>query len=580
MAGIANTESADAPTYHQDYSSHKRGQHSFDNPPHSSQENLNHYSAKPRQSQDSTTHPRVSQRHHASHGINGTTLSRTSSVSGSKHGPANDATYLVPSHSDVLGRKESNISRGHSETDSILELYSRDSANRSASSILDASDRKGGKLYNGTDSDDPDRSNWIHRDKLARIESEELQKFGLQIGPASFAGSRSVSRRDRGHSPGPHGHVTANGTIEHLEQRQPGLEANKPRTTSPPTVEDYPAETDGSGELVIVDPRLPEEIAANPYEYDGESTHIYRLPDLRKSSSRIPILLTSHHPIAQEHLERETPLPRTRNNTVGSGDEDGIVYTKIRRTSQSSPRALDSSEPEPNSEAATPEPNGPPEHDATSLPHSSPQKGKTPAKTTPTGRKTSNPQKNRRPSGTSKVKSPNSSNSSTPGQRPVTRSSENRPQTAVNRPEGDPPWLASMYKPDPRLPPDQQVIPTHAKRIQHEQWEREGKFPTTYSRDFTALVAHDVTTKPKPLVLEPPKPQEDLMIKPPSPTKTPDLSNRPGTSGTDGGYKTVPVIAPKPATPKPTSNLKPPIKHIAVEDPPVKEKGCGCCIVM
>lgn len=28
-----------------------------------------------------------------------------------------------------------------------------------------------------------------------------------------------------------------------------------------------------------------------------------------------------------------------------------------------------------------------------------------------------------------------------------------------------------MYKPDPRLPPEQQLLPTHAKRLQQEQWE-------------------------------------------------------------------------------------------------------------
>lgn len=52
-------------------------------------------------------------------------------------------------------------------------------------------------------------------------------------------------------------------------------------------------------------------------------------------------------------------------------------------------------------------------------------------------------------------------------QRPKSRAGlETRPPTAVNRPEGEPPWLATMYKPDPRLPPDQQLLPTHAKRMQ------------------------------------------------------------------------------------------------------------------
>jgi hypothetical protein len=38
-----------------------------------------------------------------------------------------------------------------------------------------------------------------------------------------------------------------------------------------------------------------------------------------------------------------------------------------------------------------------------------------------------------------------------------------RPSTGHYSPEGDPPWMASMYKPDPRTPPDEQILPTHAK---------------------------------------------------------------------------------------------------------------------
>ena len=44
-----------------------------------------------------------------------------------------------------------------------------------------------------------------------------------------------------------------------------------------------------------------------------------------------------------------------------------------------------------------------------------------------------------------------------------------------------------MYKPDPRLPPDQQIIPTHAKRMQQEQWESEGRVGSMYDTDFRLL---------------------------------------------------------------------------------------------
>src|SRR6201999_1549016 len=63
-----------------------------------------------------------------------------------------------------------------------------------------------------------------------------------------------------------------------------------------------------------------------------------------------------------------------------------------------------------------------------------------------------------------------------PTQRPGTRSGETPPGSSNKRPEGDPPWLSSIYSPDPKLPPEQQLLPTVAKRLQQEQWEREGKY--------------------------------------------------------------------------------------------------------
>jgi len=71
-----------------------------------------------------------------------------------------------------------------------------------------------------------------------------------------------------------------------------------------------------------------------------------------------------------------------------------------------------------------------------------------------------------------------------------------RPRTAVHRPEGDPPWLASMYAPDPRLPPEQQMLPTHAKRMAREQWEKDGSAGQYYDRDGEMLSVHpDVERK-------------------------------------------------------------------------------------
>lgn len=47
-------------------------------------------------------------------------------------------------------------------------------------------------------------------------------------------------------------------------------------------------------------------------------------------------------------------------------------------------------------------------------------------------------------------------------------STSNGPRQPINRPEGDAPWIATMFKPDPMLPQDQQILPTHAKRLAME----------------------------------------------------------------------------------------------------------------
>jgi len=64
------------------------------------------------------------------------------------------------------------------------------------------------------------------------------------------------------------------------------------------------------------------------------------------------------------------------------------------------------------------------------------------------------------------------------------------------RPEGDAPWLAEMYKPDPRLPQEEQIIPTHAKRLAREKEE-------TYD------VAPSSSGQPQSFLLEPDDPESD-----------------------------------------------------------------------
>ncbi|KAK2807383.1 hypothetical protein FQN51_003209 [Onygenales sp. PD_10] len=548
-------------------------------------------SSKPRTSNDSTaTFSKSSQRHNQPPAVNGTALSRNSSRSGSRQG---DQGYLLPNRVDALGRRDPSLSRTGSEADSLLELYGRDSANRSAVSVMESGDKKSSDKHHPTfTGDELDNANWIHRDKLAKIESEELQQFGIQFHQRQVrAGSKSSSRRGRSHDSHSNG---INGTVpvEQGDQQWHGpREEKRQRITSPAPVEDVEQEGPEESEPMIFDPRLPEEIAADPYENGGSASQIYRQPGLRKSSSRIPVLATSPHPIPLEHLEREFPLPRTRNNTLGSGDDDSISYAKSRKYSDPVPAAADDTpqrepgpepefEPEPQPQAETTPPSSSRRSSVINQAQSSPVKSKTPGTKQTTGRKSSVPPNNRKSSG-GKSKA-TASGSSSSNQRPSTRSGENRPQTAVNRPEGDPPWLATMYKPDPRLPPDQQILPTHARRLQQEQWEREGKVASTFDREFAPLAVQDFG-KPIAPTLDIGKAQETSAssLWPPTP-KSPDLNHRPSTSGTDhGGYKTIPTVQSAPS-PNPSHGSKPkqPRPTPVQDSPPAKEKGCGCCIVM
>ena len=132
-----------------------------------------------------------------------------------------------------------------------------------------------------------------------------------------------------------------------------------------------------------------------------------------------------------------------------------------------------------------------------------------------------------------------------------------------------------MYKPDPRLPPDQQLLPTVAKRLQQEQWEKEGKFGNVYDTSFRPLSGDGFDPPPEPP--EAPKPEEreaEWPLRAPAPPKSPALST--GRPGTSGGYSTMPKIV---GSPRPTDPLPAP-KPVRIPEPPEtneKQKEGGCC---
>src|SRR5690349_12867032 len=107
----------------------------------------------------------------------------------SRSTPTSDPAYLAPARLNSLNRNGS-ISETNSPSDSLLDLYS----GKSAANSIDHSER--GRDASSEVLDNEEDPGWIHRDKLARIESRELQAAGIII-----PRTRAYSRRDRSREP-------------------------------------------------------------------------------------------------------------------------------------------------------------------------------------------------------------------------------------------------------------------------------------------------------------------------------------------------------------------------------------------
>lgn len=496
------------------------------------------------------------------------------------------STYLVPYKTDGVGRILADISRSGSEADSLLDLYSH---RRSVFNPMDDQERIGvaGEPY--LEGVELDNSRWIHRDKLAMIESQEMQQAGLKI-PRQETSRNSSNRR------GEHSRDQHSNAIRVSSPGVPHLRQEKWHRMQSPSPEGQEKETEGHN--APYDLRNTEEIGADSNE-EYSPQPIHKQTGLRATPSRIPVLTSSPSPIPQEQLERDTLLPRKRGSSGywSGGDDDGLAYTKTRRPSQSlgGQRLSDGGE-HPN---GTPTPRSRPV--SRGLPNPSAVNRKASLKTGPVSGGRNISTTSRAVSASQKPRTTSATLRSSPSQRPSTRSgSDGRPVTAVNRPEGDAPWLATMFKPDPRLPPDQQMLPTHAKRLQQEQWEKEGKIRTTFDREFTPLAVHTQDDLQSPSPVSGIKPNgtkvDDNQAWPLRPTpRPPSVNSRSETTGTEhggygttehGGYSTIPRVQGMPGTPslsKAPSPI-PPQQPFQMQDPPkekaAKEKGCGCCVMM
>ncbi|KAI2643407.1 hypothetical protein GGS21DRAFT_13571 [Xylaria nigripes] len=400
---------------------------------------------------------------------------------------------------------------------------------------------------------DDENSKWIHRDKLAKIESEELQAAGITLPRPR---PQSKPRRDRSHS-------RRRGVTDSSEHQQIP-KAKKDSDLS----HDKTLETDASN----WDLRLPEEIAENPKEY--------WIPGGTGKSTRIPVAKASPAPIPTDYIDRDAPAQR---KSIGSllDEEASIMYPRSRSRSNSIGNALDDSTPKSQSGRR-------------SAADGSPTK-----KTTTAGRKTPTSTKSiaqGRPKTRSGTNTRNGSST-----RPPTRPGE----LSTKAPEGDPPWMISAYQPDPRLPPDQQLLPTVARRLQQEKWEQEGALGSVFDKEFRPLNTGTFRIPP-----ESEKPQTPQTPQTPQETETEEVQNektewplKPVTSVTPSvapsvapsirsgtnSYSTMPKIldipttnplgGPKPALPSPSTVA------VRVPEPPADQEetskaGCGCCVMM
>jgi len=456
----------------------------------------------------------------------------------------NEPTYLsAHPHKDLRGRSGK---ENESPANSLLDLYD-----------VTRDDRVKDPL-----SDD---NNWIHRDKLARIESQELQAAGIFLPrprdrdrDSLRSKSQNRAKRDTGQDQGSGQGRAVNGP----DQTTTRSRKNSAAATSDPKTPEGPATPSW-------DLRLPEEIAA---EGDGYWVSV------GGKGSRIPVAKMSPVPIPNEHLERDKLLVRKRDNSPG--DDDALAYPRTRARSSSTGNALAKTT---NHSNPTPQPSKP----------------ASPRKTTPAagGRKPPAGKPANGAAGRPKTRGGPSkdSTSSGGGTRPSTRSGERELSIGSSKQmEGEPPWMVSAYRPDPRLPPDQQLLPTVAKRLQQEKWEREGKFGNVYDKEFRPLTDEGFLKPPEPGASPDKDEDQDENAKDGQDDQDGDWPLRVETKSSgmparSSSYSTMPKISDKAtmsplSSPRPASQPPRPASVVRVpeppEDPPNKKNGCGCCVVM
>jgi hypothetical protein len=409
-----------------------------------------------------------------------------------------------------------------------------------------------------------DQSKWIHRDKLKEIEIREMEEAGFRVGRTSRSNSRSQSATRR------------RTNSELAEGRQSGDDRYERRPVSTIPAED-------EEQYHAWSPANSDEAAPEMQPPSSRTNHT-----VRPSTSRIPLPKTSGIPVPSTLADRDAPLPRSRTGSANWSGDIAAAGARVRSGSIGSQVLLDDYTDEKqhghrrnNSSSAS----------ASSMkqPLKSPMKAKAPGKPAAAAgsRKTSttsrNTAKSRQASGTNR--------------RPGTSGNTVSRPTTGHRPEGEAPWIATMYKPDPRLPPDQQIIPTHAKRMQQEQWETEGRVGSMYDTDFRLLNTEDMggqrLSQIDPVALEKERESGQWPLsspdKQPSPSgeklepvadKSPAVEQQPQFKLTPTIPSAPRVPSPKPASLKRVPSEKPRTTRVPEPTEDIPEKKGKCCIVM
>jgi hypothetical protein len=462
--------------------------------------------------------------------------------------------------------------------------------------------------------DEPDEG-WIHRDKLREIEIQEMEQAGMRVRQPRRSESAGPGASQRSNSRS----MSRNGLRRPMSRDQ---------------MRESPVDDTGFGEFkrkrvsTIPAADASEEKEAEMYHRSAELRPLeelaapqpgFRQHSGRPSTSRIPISKASPVPVPHTMVDRDSPLPRSRHGSNRwSGNWEDLQYARKSRSGSVGSQVLldDEGFRTPSRPASS--------HLRGSLDERggfnySPPKARVPSKDNPTsGARKASVRSSSRPPTSGGFKPRARSGTAGAGPRPL---SSGGPKNPINRPEGDAPWLASMYKPDPRLPPEEQMLPTHAKRLAKEQGilPSEENYDEMYERGLDGQ--QDNLREPslgrqqeQDQQQQQQQQQHHLSPRAGSPTKSARSSNpqdgtwplaspkesdpgspRPGTSG--GGYRITPTIANRPNLPSNTSNPTstsekgittphnptprvPDFDKDEEESEPRKKKGCLGCVVM